>query len=75
LVNRSANADLKAMSMLLGLIRGLPAPGPADASEITPVSATDQQILDELRARLTGQDAGAAAGVAASEHEKSHEDA
>src|SRR6201984_2000907 len=55
LVNRSAKADYKAIQILLGMLRdieGHAEPGSADPDVFT---ETDQQIIQQIRARLRGE--------------------
>ncbi|MGH7103730.1 MAG: DUF5681 domain-containing protein [Acetobacteraceae bacterium] len=62
LVNKSAAADLKAIAMLLGLVRQLetrsgpggPAASPANASATTPSTAADQAVIAGLITRIRG---------------------
>jgi hypothetical protein len=56
LVNRSAKADLKAIQILLGMLRDIESdsdPHPAD----TTFTEADQQIIARIKARLRGGDA------------------
>ena len=55
LVNRSAKADLRAVQILLAMLRdieGHAAAGPADADVFT---EADEQIIQRIRARLRGE--------------------
>ena len=55
LVNRSAKADLKAIQILLTMLRDIEAhadPGSADPAAFT---EADQQIIQRIRARLRGE--------------------
>ena len=55
LVNRSAKADLKAIQILLTMLRDIESradPGSADQAAFTEV---DQQIIQRIRARLRGE--------------------
>ena len=55
LVNRSAKADLRAVQILLAMLRdieGHAAAGPADADVVT---EADEQIIQRIRARLRGE--------------------
>ena len=55
LVNRSAKADLKAIQILLTMLRDIEAradPGSADPAAF---AEADQQIIQRIRARLRGQ--------------------
>ncbi|MGH7102595.1 MAG: DUF5681 domain-containing protein [Acetobacteraceae bacterium] len=65
LVNKSAAADLKAIAMLLSLVRQLetgggpggprgPTASPANASRTTPTAAADRAVIAGLIARLHG---------------------
>lgn len=53
LLNRSAQADLKATQILLGIMQGIEHRSEAGADEPTFDSA-DEKILEQLRARLQG---------------------
>jgi hypothetical protein len=54
LVNRSAKADFKAIQILLGLLRDIE--GDADPHSSDPTfTETDQQIIQQIRARLRGE--------------------
>jgi hypothetical protein len=54
LVNRSAKADFKAIQILLGLLRDIE--GDADPHSSDPTfTEADQQIIQQIRARLRGE--------------------
>ena len=55
LVNRSAKADLKAIQILLTMLRDIE--GRADSGSVDPAAFTeaDQQIIQRIRARLRGE--------------------
>lgn len=54
-VNRATSGDLRAMQALFGLMRSSSEPTGAEPATTAPPSVADQQILDDLRARLAGQ--------------------
>jgi len=56
LINRSAKADLKAIQLLMTMLRDIESrsdPGPADP---TVFAEADQQIIQRIQARLRGQE-------------------
>jgi Family of unknown function (DUF5681) len=58
LVNRSAQADLKATQMLLGLMHEIERRGETASAEAKTFSDKDRQVLAVLRARLAGDTQG-----------------
>ncbi|MGH7085915.1 MAG: DUF5681 domain-containing protein, partial [Acetobacteraceae bacterium] len=54
LVNKSASADLKAIAMLLTLVRQVETGGAAGATAAQPTTAADRAVIAGLIARLRG---------------------
>src|SRR5438874_13488496 len=54
LVNRSAKADLKAIQILLGMLRDIEGHA-ADATDADVFTEADEQIIQRIRARLSGE--------------------
>jgi Family of unknown function (DUF5681) len=61
LVNRSAQADLKAAQIVLGMIHDAERRGEDEASHGTPFAAEDEQIIEHLKVRLGGSTGGGGA--------------
>jgi hypothetical protein len=55
LVNRSAKADLKAIQILLGMLRDIEGHGEPGAVDPDLFTEADQQIIRRIRARLRGE--------------------
>jgi hypothetical protein len=54
LVNRSAQSDLKAIQILLGMIHDIERRGEDEASHGTPFAQEDEEIIEHLKARFGG---------------------
>jgi hypothetical protein len=54
LVNRAAQADLKALQILLGLIRDAEARGKGARPEESSFTEADEQIIEHFKERLSG---------------------
>ena len=52
LVNKSASADLKAMSMLIGMLQKAEDPAPGSSPQLPPLVEADESVLRSLRERL-----------------------
>ena len=52
LVNRSAKPDLRALKIVLDLLRHFEPPNEPASSE-TSITATDEKVIEQLKARLT----------------------
>ena len=55
LVNRSAQADLKAIQILLAMLRDIEGHAEAGAADPDLFTEADQQIIQRIRARLRGE--------------------
>src|SRR3984893_9200519 len=55
LVNRSAKADLKAIQILLTMLRDIEARADPGSADPAPFTEADQQIIQRIRARLRGE--------------------
>jgi len=55
LVNRSAQADLKATQILLGLLRDIEARGGPGTADQPAITEADQEIIQRIKARLRGE--------------------
>ena len=53
LVNRSANADFRAMKILLDIVRDIERPNEPVPGETTEFSEADQKVLEQLRSRFS----------------------
>ncbi len=58
LVNKSASADLKAMSMLLGMLQQAEAPAPRSGPPSAALVEADESVLRSLRERLAASPGG-----------------
>jgi len=54
LVNRSAQADLKAIQILFGILQANERHSESEPAETTTLDAMDEKVLDQLRERLPG---------------------
>jgi uncharacterized protein DUF5681 len=52
LVNRSATADLRALKILLDLVRDIEAQTEPASSEVATFTAADEKVIEQLKARL-----------------------
>ena len=55
LVNRSAKADYKAIQILLGMLRDIEGHAEAGSADPDVFTEADQQIIQQIRARLRGE--------------------
>ena len=55
LVNRSAKADLKAIQILLTMLRDIESRADAGSADPAAFTEADQQIIQRIRARLRGE--------------------
>ena len=55
LVNRSATADLRAIKILLDMLRDIEAPDRAGSAETSAFTEADEKIIEQLKARLRGE--------------------
>ena len=55
LVNRSAKADLKAIQILLAMLRDIEGHAAAGAADADAFTEADEQIIQRIRARLRGE--------------------
>lgn len=53
LANRSAQGDLKAIQILLGIIQDIERRSEAEPAETTSFSAADEKVIEQLRARFS----------------------
>jgi hypothetical protein len=56
LVNRSAQADLKATQILLGMLRDIECRADPGSAETAGFTEADQQIIQRIQARLQGEE-------------------